>query len=192
MWVCGSMPPGTTYLPDASTTASTFDSRSTPSSADPGLSTAAIISPSTSTSAAAKPVLLITVPFLINVVLIPAIRSWFGDSGVGVGPPIPVELPGVADLPDHVKIKIAYHDVFMLIAAHSSNDIALRIAELATAIEGLRQLAVLVVFPTNAIRRGNEVAVRGRRGRLLDLPKSIRQPRLGGVGVEDDLRAVQS
>src|SRR5215217_185556 len=192
MCVCGSIPPGITYMPVASTTASTFCSRSTPSSVEPGFSTAAMVSPSTSTSAAPEPVLLITVPFLINVVLIAVLRSRPGDGVVRVRPPVTVELPGVAYLPEHVKVKIAYYDVLVLIAAHSAHHVALRITELATAIEGNRQLAVLVVLPPDTIRRGNEVAV-GRGGcGLLNLPEPVGEAGLCGVGIEDDLRPVQT
>src|SRR6187455_2514620 len=128
-WVCGSMPPGMTYLPAASTTSSTVVSRSTPRAVDPGCSRAATVSPSTRTSAAPEPVLLITVPFLINVVLIVVVlRSWLGDRGVRVRSPITIELPGVAYLSDHAQIKITYYDVFVLIAAHGADHIALGIA----------------------------------------------------------------
>src|SRR4051794_39477435 len=149
--VWGSMPPGITYLPAASRTVSTLPSRSSPSSVDPASSTAAIVSPSTRTSAAAEPVLLITVPFLINVVLIAVLRSRLGNGEVGIRPAVAIELPGVAYLPDHLKIKIADHDVLVFIATHPTHDVALRITELAAAVEGHRQLAVLVVLPADAI-----------------------------------------
>src|SRR5512133_3596988 len=136
MWVCGSMPPGMTYLPVASTIESTFPSRSTPSNPDPAFSTAAMISPSTSTSAAAEPVALITVPFLIKVVVMRFFRSWLGDRGVGLGPPVPVELPGLAYVPDHVHVEVADHHLLVTIASHRTDHIALRIAELAGAVEG--------------------------------------------------------
>src|SRR5512133_2261346 len=136
MCVCGSMPPGMTYLPMASTTESTFPSRSTPSNLDPGFSTAAMVSPSTSTSAAAELAALITVPFLIKVVVIRFFRSWLGDRGVGLGTAVPVELPGVAYLPDHVHVEVADHDLLVTIAAHRTDHVALRITELAGAVEG--------------------------------------------------------
>src|SRR6187200_2282840 len=187
------MPPGMTYLPAASTTSSTVVSRSTPRAVDPGCSRAATVSPSTRTSAAPEPVLLITVPFLINVVLIVVVlRSWLGDRGVRVRSPITIELPGVAYLSDHAQIKITYYDVFVLIAAHSTHHIALRIAELARAVERDGQLAVLVVLATDSVRRGDEVAIGSGGRRLLDFPEPIGKARLGGVGVEDDLRPVQA
>src|SRR4029453_18710764 len=119
-------------------------------------------------------------------------ESGLGNRGVRVGSPIAVELPGVAYAFDHVQIKITYPYVFILIAAHRADHVALRIAELAGAIESDGQLAVLVVLTTDPIRCCNEVAVGRGGGRLLDFPESIGQARLGGVGVEDDLRAVQA
>src|SRR5918994_1948118 len=83
MWVCASMPPGMTYLPVASTTASTLPSRSTPSSDDPGARTAAMVSPSTSTSAVAVPAALTTVPPLISVVLTRCAPSCSGPASSG-------------------------------------------------------------------------------------------------------------
>ncbi len=68
MWVCASMPPGMTYLPDASITVSTLRVRSLPSSCEPGASTATICSPSTSTSASERPVDDTTVPPVMSVV----------------------------------------------------------------------------------------------------------------------------
>ena len=69
MCVCASMPPGITYLPEASMTMSTDAERSWPSKVDPGASTATIFSPSMSTSAAPRPVALTTVPPVTSVVV---------------------------------------------------------------------------------------------------------------------------
>src|SRR5918997_565792 len=135
MWVWASMPPGMTYLPVASTTASTLSSRSTPSRLDRGVRTAAMVSPSTKTSATAIPVALITVPPLMRVVLTATPSSRLRDQGVGVGAAVAIELPGVADLPDHVQVQVADHDLLLGVAAHPADHVALWVAELARPVE---------------------------------------------------------
>src|SRR5919112_623063 len=222
MWVCASMPPGMTYLPVASITVSTLPSTSKPSSREPGASTAAMVSPSMSTSAVAVPVAFTTVPPLIKVVLTKrsclaqSLGNWsqtaskwwskvrfltscakgrwsrLGDRGVGVRTAVPVELPGVAHLPDHVEVEVADHEVLVLAAAHRADQVALRVHELAGPVEGDGELAVLVVLGADPVGRGDEVPVGRGGGRLLDLPQPVREARLRGVRVEDDLRAVQS
>src|SRR5512133_2450347 len=57
MWVCTSIPPGTTYLPVASIVVAAVTS-----AAPPGAYSAAIVSPSTSTSIGWPPAALTTVP----------------------------------------------------------------------------------------------------------------------------------
>src|SRR3712207_6536106 len=188
------MPPGMTYLPLASITVSTVPARSKPSKVEPGASTAAIVSPSISTSACAVPVALTTVPPWMSVVVIdrPLSSSRARDGGVGLRPAVPVELPGVAPLPDQVEVEVADDDLLVLAAAHGSDEVALRVDELARAVEGDRQFAVLVVLGAHPVGCGDEVAVCGCGRRLFDLPQPVGEARLGGVGVEDDLGAVQS
>src|SRR4051794_31119075 len=193
MWVCASTPPGITYFPPASITLSTFCSRSKPSRVEPGASTAAMVSPSMSTSAEAVPVAFTTVPFLIRVFMaVVAVRSGGGDGGVGVGAAVPVELPLIAHLADHVEVEIADDDLLVLAAAELPDVVAARVHELAAAVERHGLVAVLVVLPADPVGGGDEVAVRGRRGGLLDLPEAVRQARLGRVRGEHDLRAVQA
>src|SRR4051794_26100112 len=100
MCVCTSTPPGTTYLPVASTVVSAATPRA---SACPGARTAAIVSPSTSTSAPLRPLGLTTVPPEINVVVI--VGSCLHQVAVGVGTAIAIEGPAVTDRLDHVHVE---------------------------------------------------------------------------------------
>src|SRR5215218_10200246 len=177
MWVWASMPPGITYLPAASITVSTLRSRSKPSRVEPGSSTATIVSPSTSTSAAPRPVALTTVPFLMRVLMLLLLRSGgrsrLGDRLVGVGTAIPVELPLVAHLADHVQVEVADDDVLVLAAAALADEVALRVGVLAGAVERHRKIAVLVVLGADPVRGGDEVAVGRGCGRLLEVPQPV-------------------
>ncbi len=85
MWVCASIPPGMTYLPVASMTRSTDAATSVPSSAEPGCSTATIVSPSISTSACERPVAETTVPPVMSVVAMISIRSFVATRSPGHG-----------------------------------------------------------------------------------------------------------
>jgi hypothetical protein len=69
MWVCPSMPPGTTYFPVASITLSALASIFAPREESPGARTAAMCSPSISTSAWVLPWGETTVPFLMRMVM---------------------------------------------------------------------------------------------------------------------------
>src|SRR5215207_521578 len=185
------MPPGTTYLPVASITVSTDVVRSDPRSVEPGARTAAMVSPSTSTSASDRPVAVTTVPPVMSVVVM-AVPSWLRDRGVGVRAPVAIELPVVAHLANHVHVEVADHDLLLVAAAVAADHIALRIDELAAAVERHGQVAVLVVLRADPVGGGDEVAVGARRGGLLDLPQAVGQARLGGIGVEHDLGAVET
>src|SRR5690349_19599504 len=129
MCVCASTPPGITYLPVASITVA---ASIVPSAVEPGESRATIFSPSTSTSAVVAPVALTTVPFLIRTVMVNPSR--LGDLGVRVRPAVPVELPVVAHLPDHVQVQVADQQFLLLAAAHFADEVAARIDDLAGAV----------------------------------------------------------
>ena len=73
-----------------------------------------------------------------------------------------------------------------------ADEVAARVDDLAGAVEVDRELAVLVVLASDPVRLQHEVAVRDGRARPLDLPEPVRQAGLGGVRVEDDVRAVQA
>src|SRR6266702_4775914 len=66
MWVCTSIPPGSTYFPAALTTLPTSAGHPSATSV-PGAASAVIRSPSTSTSAATVPLAVMTVPPLTRV-----------------------------------------------------------------------------------------------------------------------------
>src|SRR6202161_2717751 len=109
MCVCASMPPGSTYRPDASSTRSAACAQDAATSV-PGAASAATRSPSMRTSISAAPVELSTEP--------PLTRMRIAASGlrldpwpVGVPAPIPVEGPQIADLPEPVHVKINDDDI---------------------------------------------------------------------------------
>src|SRR5688572_30833409 len=201
MWVWASMPPGITYLPDASTTVSTDAATSVPRSSDPGCSTATIVSPSMSTSASLRPVADTTVPFWMSVVVMISIRSFVAtrspgsglrDHRVRVGPAVPVELPVVAHLPDHVHVEIADQQLLVGAGTALAHEVPARVDDLAGAVEVDRQLAVLVVLASDPVRLEHEVSVRDGRGGAFHLPEPVREAGLRGVRVEHDVRAVQA
>src|SRR5207249_4742675 len=95
------------------------------------------------------------------------------------------ELPGVADFPNQVEIQIGHDDVVGVSSALGQN-LAPRIAKVALAIE-LADPPRL--FPTGAIDRADEVAVRDGVRRLFELPEIFRKARHRGGWVEHDLRS---
>src|SRR5688572_11659605 len=104
-WVWGSIPPGMTYLPEASMVRSTLvplslELRSVP--------TREIFSPSMSTSAAKRSAAVATVPFLIRVFMErPRLSGKLLDHRlVRLRAPVPEELPGAPDLLDHVQVEV--------------------------------------------------------------------------------------
>ena len=73
-----------------------------------------------------------------------------------------------------------------------AHEVAARVDDLAGAVEVDGQLAVLVVLAADPVRLEHEVAVGDRGRRALDLPEPVGEAGLGGVGVEDHVRAVQA
>src|SRR3954452_7618106 len=187
MWVCTSTPPGTTYLPVASMTRSAVAARSWPSAVEPGATSAAIVSPSMSTSARARPVALTTVPPVISVVMAgpPSRRR---DRVVLVRAPVPVELPRLADPPDRVEVDVAHDDLALVGARDVAHVVAVRADEVRRAVERHSLLAELVELAADPVVGADEVAVRDRGRRLLELPQPVGDAGGGGGRVEHQLR----
>ena len=55
--------------------------------------------------------------------------------GVGVGPPVAVELPGVADLHDLVHVEVADDELLLMGVADVADELAARVDEVALAVE---------------------------------------------------------
>src|SRR6516225_5582050 len=149
MCVCTSIPPGITYRPAASMTASA--PAPVPVSARP-VPMAWIRSPSISTSARTMSVAVTTVPFLISVVMG---SSWQFSLGLSVAapsrepppswqqlcqlavrlrPPVAEELPGVAHLADLVQVDVG--DQHLVLAVRRlGDDLPARAAEVGGAVE---------------------------------------------------------
>jgi len=97
-------------------------------------------------------------------------------------------LPGLADLGNHVKVKIGGQD-FVLIAGRLGKNLAARIAEIAGAV---KFADVPRRFGADTIDGGNEVAVGSGVCGLLELPKILAEPGDRGGGIENDLGAVKA
>src|SRR5258708_1193662 len=109
------------------------------------------------------------------------------NSAVSLRSAIPIELPGVADLLDHVEIEVG-DDQFVLVAAGFGDEASARIAEVALAVE-------LADVPRrlgpDAVDRADEIAVRHRVRGLLELPEILREARDRRRRIEHDLGPVQ-
>src|SRR6266496_3743361 len=183
MWVCTSIPPGTTYLPVASITASA----ATPAaSARPGANSAATVSPSTSTSIGCPPVAFTTVPPEIRTVDM-AVASRLDQVAVRVRPAVPVERPPVAHLGDQVHVQVPDDQVRVVVVPDIADELPLRVDEVRGAVE----VVVAQVLGADPVDRPDVVLVGHRRGRLLQLPQVRRQAAAGRRRVEDDLRPAQ-
>src|SRR5262249_46225541 len=107
---------------------------------------------------------------------------------VGFGPSISVELPGVADFLDEIEIEVR-DDQFVLVATRLRDQAAARVAEVALPVEFAdvpRRLGA------DAVDGADEIAVRHRVRRLLELPEILGEPGHRRRRVEDDLRAVEA
>src|SRR5690606_33991974 len=102
-----------------------------------------------------------------------------------------VELPVVAHLPHEVHVEVADEELLVLGRTALADEVALRVDDLARAVEEHRLVAVLVVLEAEPVRLEHEVAVRdGGRG-TLDLPEAVAESRLRRVRVEDEVRTIQ-
>src|SRR5215813_4697889 len=81
------------------------------------------------------------------------------------------ELPRISHFANHVEIQIG-HDQRILISRRLRNDLSARVAEITLAIK-LADVPGLLV--PDAIDRTDEIAVRDRMRRLLQLPQILRQ-----------------
>src|SRR6185312_16313542 len=139
MWVCASIPPGSTYLPAASMTVSAAAAHAAAASL-PGWPSAAICSPLTRTSAANVPLVVMTVPPVIRMLIAPRASLPLGESvppgeparsglrqrAVGVGPPVPVDRPQVADLLQQAEIQVAHDHLVVAVGARVTDQLTAR------------------------------------------------------------------
>src|ERR687898_2117691 len=184
MWVWTSTPPGSTYLPAASTTRSAVVCRS-PRAVEPVGRRAAIVSPSTSTSIGVAPSADRTSPFLMRVVTgVAPPRSGLRQGAVGVRPAVPIELPLVADLGDHRQVDVADDQLVLPVAGRPAHDLAPRVGEVARPVE----VVVAQRLDADPVDGADEVLVGDGRGGLFEVPQVHRQPAAGGRRVEDHLR----
>src|SRR5690349_11006954 len=177
MWVWQSMPPGMTYLPLASSVCS-----GVPNAARcAGSVSATIFDPSIHTSATKVSLAVTTVPSLISVFI-----SVLHQRPVRVRAAIAEELPGPADLLDHVHVEGAHHQLVLVLAGRAADDLAARIDEVRRPVE-------LADVPrrlgADAVDRADEVAVGDRVRGLLELPQVLREARDRRRRVVDDLGA---
>src|SRR6266436_4619204 len=113
-------------------------------------------------------------------------RASAGDFSVGFRAAVAVELPGVADFLNFIKIQIGDEEL-ILVTAGLLDDFAARIAEIALAVE----LADLPgSFGADAVDGGDKISVGDGVGGLLELPKIFGEAGDGGGRVIDDFRAV--
>src|SRR5229473_3580656 len=115
-------------------------------------------------------------------------RTGARDFSVGFRAAIAVELPGVADFLNFIKIQIGDEEL-ILVTAGLLDDFAARIAEIALAVE----LADLPgSFGADAVDGGDEISVGDGVGRLLELPKIFGEAGDGGGRVVNDFGAVEA
>src|SRR3954469_24755854 len=98
------------------------------------------------------------------------------NCAVGFGPTIAEELPGVADLADHVEVHVGDHNVVVGALLACGDELAAGIYEIALAVE-LADAPGL--FPAWSIDGTDEVLVCYRVCRLLKLPEIFAQAGYG-------------
>src|SRR5918993_762398 len=113
--------------------------------------------------------------------------SYGGDRPIGFGAPVTVELPGVADLLDQAQIEVS-DDELLAVAAANRDDLPAWIAEVALAV---KLADVPRCFVADSVDGADEVAIRDRVRRLLQLPEILGESRDRGRWIQHDLRAVQ-
>src|SRR6185295_2230305 len=157
------MPPGITYCPAASMVGSAATVARLARS--DGWVSPTSLSSSIHTSETKLSEAVTTVPSLMSVRM-----SVLDQCSVGVGAAIAEELPGPADLLDHVEIERGDQQL-VLVLARGGQELAARVDEVRAAVE-------LADVPrrlgADAVARADEVAVGDRVGRLLDLPQVLR------------------
>src|SRR5436309_850282 len=107
---------------------------------------------------------------------------------VRLRPAVAEELPGAADLLDHVEVHLRDDELVFVLAA-LRQEIAARIDEIARAVELPH---VPRRLDADAIDATHEVAVGHGMGRLLELPEILRESFHRRGGIEHDLRAVEA
>src|SRR5262245_8164803 len=172
------MPPGMTYWPAASIVWSAVCAPRCDGWVRPTILPASIQTSETKVSEAVT-----TVPSLMSVRM-----SVLDQGAISVGAAIAEELPGPADLLDHVEIERGDQEL-VLILARRRHELAARIDEVRVAVELADVPRPLGADPVD---RADEVAVGDRVRRLLDLPQMLRQPGDRRRRVVDDLGAGQS
>src|SRR5215831_19350680 len=116
--------------------------------------------------------------------------SWklLRERPVGFGTPVAIKLPGAPHLFDHVEVYVGDDEIVLILAA-DGEEVSARIDDIRGAVE----LAdVPRRFSAYAVRGGDEVSVRDRVRRLLELPQILREARDRRRRIEDDLRAVEA
>src|SRR6266705_150474 len=110
------------------------------------------------------------------------------DFAVGFRAAVTIELPGITDFLNFVKIQIR-DEQFILVAAGLLHDFSARIAKIALAVK-------FADFPgsfrANAVDGGDEIGVSDGMGGLLKFPQILRQTGDRGGGVVDNFRAVKT
>src|SRR5688572_3774216 len=106
---------------------------------------------------------------------------------VGLRPAVAEELPGVADLADHVEIHVV-DDELVLVAAGDLLDLAARVDEIALAVEFTD---VPGRFLADAVDGADIDAVGDGGGRLLQLPEILAEASDGGGRIDDVVGAVE-
>src|SRR5262249_51413910 len=85
---------------------------------------------------------------------------------------IPVELPGLADLGDHVEIHVADDQLLVVRRADRADELAARVAEVALAVE---VVVADLLFDPDPVDGPDEVAVGAGVADLLDAPQVFGQ-----------------
>src|SRR5262249_12089245 len=103
-------------------------------------------------------------------------------------PPIAKELPHVPHFANHVKIHVSHYDVVLCPLCARRDELPARVDEITLPVK-LTDPPRL--FPARPVDRADEILIRHRMRRLLDLPHALRDPRHGRRRIEDNLRPVE-
>src|SRR5262249_121033 len=98
------------------------------------------------------------------------------------------ELPGVADLRNHIEIEVSDHD-FVFVAASLGDDLAAGRTEITLSV---KFADVPRRFPAHAIDGADKISVGHSMRRLLPLPQVLGKPGHGRRRIEDNLRSIHA
>src|SRR5439155_15621594 len=116
------------------------------------------------------------------------IRSGLHERFITLGPPIPEELPDIADFANQVEVHVGDDDI-VVVALADGEELPAWITKIALAVKLTDPPGL---FQTGPVDRSNEILVGDRMRRLLQFPQVLGQAGNRRRRIEHNLRAVKT